>query len=348
MIDIGKSITSIDREEWERLSGCDFVEQSYDWYRVIEESRLRDMHYVFVREPRHLQAAAYCTPANEQVFHIPIPLVEVHSPLGLTPAFFSQSSHHTRQLIEGIKRVAHDVGAWGMYILYLTEEEIRECYLGDQESFITFPLHINTYIDLPFSDFDDYLDSLPASARRSVRKTLHRAEERWHIQTRATTNFVQWKYRVHELQKYVCDQYGSTRWLLPLSFYDALETHLKDRAELLLCMKDEILLACGISLNSPVISQHKFSGVHPDYRKYQAYFLLYYEGIRRAIERNQKRIYFGTSNYEFKKKIGCRRENRYGLILMNTALHNGVLKIFVTLRHLLTKPQHFREDTPTH
>ena len=92
-------------------------------------------------------------------------------------------------------------------------------------------------------------------------------------------------------------------------FYEELQANFKTGAELVFFFKEQIPLAFALSLNTPRMVQYKFVGIDPVYREYEAYFLIYYLGIRKAIERKQKKIYFGPSTYEFKEKIGCKRES---------------------------------------
>jgi hypothetical protein len=90
----------------------------------------------------------------------------------------------------------------------------------------------------------------------------------------------------------------------------------------------------GLSLNSDVLSLHKAAGTDPRYRKYQAYFLLYYRGIERAIQKKQKRIYFGATTYEFKEKIGCKRENLFGLTRFKNPALNLLVRSYTVVSRL--------------
>jgi lipid II:glycine glycyltransferase (peptidoglycan interpeptide bridge formation enzyme) len=104
-----------------------------------------------------------------------------------------------------------------------------------------------------------------------------------------------------------------------------------------LCFKDDVPIASGLSFHSSTVTLCKFVGIDPQYREYQAYFLMYYELIKKALERNQKRIYFGPSTYEFKQKIGCKKENRYGFVKLKNPLLHYVLKSFLTTSKLSGK-----------
>ena len=335
-VQTSSTIQDITEHEWMSLVGSDSIEQSYRWFRAVEDSRIRDMAYVFIREKGLLKAAACGFCDIFKVYGVTIPFLEVGSPLGMSACFFSSTSQHTTALLKALTQIQRSRKCRGMMIMDLSEQQVAGLnqYM---RGFVHCPPYDNTYIDLPFSDFDEYLESLPSKARRSVRITINRAEKKWNLKVVSTHEFSRWKEVAHRLQGYVCEEHHNFRWHLPLTFYDALETHLKDDAELLLFFKDQIPIVYGLALNSPESCQYKFVGIDPAYRHYHAYFLLYYEGIRRAIERNQSRIYFGTSNYEFKEKIGCKRESLYGFLKLRNPVLNAMMQCYVAGMKIMGK-----------
>jgi predicted N-acyltransferase len=320
------TITDVERKEWENLVGTKDIERSYSWYKTIEVSGMRDMHYLFLREKGHLVAAVCCFPFKEKMY-VEMPFLEIRSPLGTNLAFYSQTSEQAHFLLGGLEKIRKEVKASGLMIMDMKKEELTSLK-SEIEGFTGFQVDDNTYMDLNFSDFEDYLGFLDGKSRRSVRITLNRAEKLG-ITCVFSHDFLRWKDTARRLQKYLCDHFNDYRWYLSEEFFSALEMNLKDEAELVLFFKDDIPLVFGLSLNSPGICQYKFTGIDPKYRDYQAYFLVYYEGIRRAIEKRQKRIYFGPSTYEFKDKIGCKREGVFGLASLRNPFLNIVLKTYV-------------------
>jgi len=332
-IQTSRTIKGVTQAEWRTLVDTVSAEQSFGWMRAVEESHVRDMHYVFLREKANVTAAACCFPHVEELFGISMPFLEIRCPLGSSNAFFSTSPQQTELLLEGIDAIQRECNTKGVLLLDLKQSEY-EGLLPQLEGFSSVRLDDNTYIDLQFSDFDEYLHSLRTSARISIKRTINRAQKRG-VTSFFTSDFSRWKQVVHRLQGYTCEQHHNYRWHLPPCFYEALETNVQEEAELVLFFKDDIPLAFALSLNTPRVAQYKFVGVDPRYRKYDAYFLIYYEGIQRALQRNQERIYFGPSTYEFKKKIGCTRESLFGLVkashpLVNLLLHL-VLKGFTMM-----------------
>ena len=47
---ITDTIRDINEEEWNTLIDTDYIEQSHAWYRAVEDSHMRTMYYIFVRE----------------------------------------------------------------------------------------------------------------------------------------------------------------------------------------------------------------------------------------------------------------------------------------------------------
>jgi predicted N-acyltransferase len=335
-IQISTTIRDVDEDEWTSLVESDSIEQSYAWFRVVEDSHIRNMNYLFLREKGLLKAAACWFSDTFKTYGLNIPLLEVGSPLGMSTSFFSHSGQHTRTLLDILSQMQHTQKAAGMMIIDLQESEAS--YLQQYlRGYTSLPPYENTYIDLHFSDFDEYLRSLPSKNRRSVKITINRAEKKWNLKTAVIHEFSQWKEVAHRLQGYVCAEHHNFRWHLPLAFYDALETHLRDAAEIMVIFKDDIPLVFALSLNTPTTCRYKFVGIDPDYRQYHAYFLLYYEAIKRAIEKNQKRIYFGTSNYTFKEKIGCVREPLYGFLTFSNPLLNFMARWYVKGMEIMNK-----------
>lgn len=323
-MEITNTIQDIGEIEWNNLVGTDKIEQSYNWYKTVEESGMKKMHYITLKEGKTLKAAACCHVYTRKVYTAEISFLEVGSPLGAATVLFAKTPQEMRMLFEGLEVVQDRENTKGLLILDLEKKQF-DAVKNEMKGFTEIPMPENTYIDLNFKDFDDYLSSLDGKARRSVRITLNKAK-RLNIKPMVTNEFCRWRKVAHRLQGYTCEDHKDYSRHLPEQFYCAFERNLKDNAELLFFFKEGIPLAFVLTLHTPEVAHYKFPGVDPKYRQYHAYFLLYYEGIRRAIEKNQKRIYFGITSYAFKEKIGCKRERLYGLVKMRNPLLQMGLK----------------------
>ncbi|MGD2251009.1 MAG: GNAT family N-acetyltransferase [Candidatus Methanofastidiosia archaeon] len=312
------------QKEWDFLVNPKSVEQSSAWITTVEDSGVLDMQYIFLRDNNTLTGGACCHVLN-RFNGITIPFIEVGAPLGSWCSFFSFHREHTGLLLKGIEQVRTQKKAWGTVILDLREDEYTQ-YKEQFTRFYEFLMPDTTYIDLEFSDFDDYLDSLSSRSRRSMRNTLRKAEK-WGITTVYTSKLAHWGSTASRLQGYTYKQHGETGVHLPPVFYEKLET-MKGTVELVLYFKGSTPLVCALVLNTPDMCEYTFPGIDPKYAKYQAYFLLYYHGIKRALKKNKKRIYFGPTAYSFKEKIGCTREKLFGVVKMKNSLLNLGLKSY--------------------
>lgn len=321
------SIKDIDEKEWEILVGIHSAEQSHQWFRTIEDSGMVDMHYVFLKENGTLAAAACCFVFTKKILNFELPFLEVGSPLGTSHAFFYKTPNHTDMLLKGLEQIRKKEKAKGLVISNLDEGFNTRQLKG----FSTLPLLDDTYIDLNFKNFDEYLSFLPYKARGSVKDTLKRTEKLG-VRTVFTNEFTKWMDVARTLQGYLCEKFNDYGWYLTEKFYQSLETHFKDTTELLLFFKDDIPLASIVALNLPDVAHYRFAGADPHYKKYQGYFLIYYQGIKRAIEKKQKRIYFGLTTYEFKEKIGCKRKPLFELVRVENPLFNVALKPYAAFR----------------
>ena len=333
-MEITDTIRAVTEKEWITLVGTDFIERSHAWYRTVEDSRMRRMYYILVRENNTLVGGACCFPYTEKMY-IEVPFLEVRSPLGTSRAFFSKTSDHAIKLLEGLDQIQKKEKTKGFLILDLKENEFISVK-NQAKKFTGFQISDNTYLNLNFKDFDDYLTSLEEDAWRSARMTLNRAK-RWKIQTVFTNDISTWKEPARRLQQYTCEEHQDTRLFLTEQFYDALEKNMKENVEVLLFMKNDIPIVFALSLNTPETAIYKFMGLDPAYKKYQAYFLIYYEGIKRALEKKQKKIYFGPTTYEFKEKIGCKREELFGLVKMGNPFMDMALKSYLVVNRLKGK-----------
>ncbi len=323
-MEITSTIQDANEKEWNALAGTDLPGKNYRWFKTIEESGMRDMSYVLIKESQKLVAAAACYTYPQNIYGIRTNIIKGGCPLGSARTFFCETAEHANLLLEGLTRIKNQNHARGIWVTDFRKNEFQtfQDYFHGYIPFLQFkPL----YIDLKFDAFDDYLQSLRSSDRRSIKKTLNRAEKRWNIKEVVTTEFSTWKDVVYNLQRLTCEEHNDFRVLLNTEFYDALEKNFKDHAELRLFFKDDIPLAFGLVLNSSTISLHDYAGVTPKYKKYQAYFLLYYHGIKKAIERGQNRIYFGGTTRSFKKKIGCTAEPLLGFASAGNSLLNAAL-----------------------
>jgi predicted N-acyltransferase len=209
-IEITDTIEDMNEKEWNTFVGPEYIERSHAWYRNVEDSGARRMHYIFLRENGRLAAAACSYEYRERLHSLEIPFLEVKSPLGFSRAFFSRSPEHTAMLIRALAQIRKKEEAIAQSIFCLKKDEFNSSR-SQVKGFVGLPMNDNTCIDLHFTDFEDYLNSLDAKARRSVRINLNKAQKS-NVKPLFTSEFSQWKAVAHRLQKYIGEQYNDYRW----------------------------------------------------------------------------------------------------------------------------------------
>jgi hypothetical protein len=103
-VEITHTIRDITNQEWESVAGTTYIERSYAWFKTVEDSGMRDMRYILLREHNTLTAAACCFPYTEKKY-VTIPFLEVRSPLGTSTAFFCKTPQQARTLVAGLKEI---------------------------------------------------------------------------------------------------------------------------------------------------------------------------------------------------------------------------------------------------
>lgn len=335
-MEILKTISDIGKHQWDNLITIKNPEASYEWFKAVEDSKMRTLYYVTLWEQKDLVAACCCYLFEEEEFFLRIPFLRCRTPLSTLAGFFSPSPQYTDRLLQGVDEIQNTINTSGMLITSFPPDDFYTLapFMSEYTPFYQASI---SHLDLPYKDFDEYLGSLRRSHRRSIRKTMNRAEKRWQINHVLTSNLSQWKHVAHRLQGLTCAEHNDFNMHLSEKFYESLEKTMKDKAELSLFLKDDIPLVVGLCLNTEEIAVHKFAGIDPKYRQYQAYFLLYYEGIRKAIERNQSRICFGTTTYQFKEKIGCEFTPLRGFGKMKNPFLQTLLGMYFKLFRPLTQ-----------
>jgi predicted N-acyltransferase len=322
-IHIVDSVRAAGEREWQEIVGPTHLDQSYGWFRTVEDSGMQKTNYVLVKDGSRLRAAACATLIRLRGYGTVIPCLTVASPLTVTPAFFSRTREETGWLLKGLRRLQRRENARGFFIL------VREPRSKDAPRIrgsVTVPLEPVVRLDLGFSSFDEYLSSLPRNPKKSIKATLSKAR-RYGLRIVVTNEFSRWKETARRLQGFVCEQHQDWTWHLTGAFYEALETHLRDKVDLILVLKDDTPLAVFVLTRSPEAYQLRFAGIDPRYHEHHAYFFGCYETIRMTIERGARELSLGLTTYEYKEKIGGVRVPQFALGKMNSPMLDALLRI---------------------
>jgi len=162
------------------------------------------------------------------------------------------------------------------------------------------------YLDIKWNTFEEYLNSLKFTTRKSIRREIRKCRENGVIIEEA--KLADLAIKVSELNRNLCLKYNPNwnRFLDPL-FFRLLSTHSKEKIKLLIAKKNSEVIGFSLSMHEDSILD--VIGVGFDYNMQTktdfSYFNLgYYVPIRWAIENDVKRIYYRCSMEKIKLDRG--------------------------------------------
>ncbi len=213
-------------------------------------------------------------------------------------------------LIDGLETEAEATGAHLMAVKDV----------GDSEASWADPvLHSRRYariaslpiavLDLPFSDVEQYLQSLTASTRRNLRQK---------IRASATAVSFEETSSASGLVDEIAQLYQSTRANSKAAYgeFDDLSPEYVQKvvedvegATLLLGRVDGNLASFALILTrGDTAFAHQLGMRYPVARANNLYFLNWIETVRYCIDRGISRLEFGQTSYPIKLRLGCRLE----------------------------------------
>lgn len=329
--EIVESISKIDKNMWEELVENNFPETRYEWCKTVEESGNNNLRYVLAFERNKLIGVAICEIVKEKLFRfgISLKIIEVSSPLSNFEGFIIKDEKAILPIIKEIENLVSKEKLMGISFMNL-RENMKKKIEKSLKGYHGIRLSPNTFIDINWDNFEEYLSSLKSGARRGIRNTLRR-KDRYKLRIEHTKEFKKFSEQLYQLQKKVCDFHRDYKYLLPSKFYESLEKNFKDNSEVTICFKNEKILGFVLSLMDEEKIVYKFCGLDPKYKKYQAYFLFYIDGIKRAIKNKKKRIYFGKTTYGVKTERGCTKENLYAFLKARNSVLNKLASLYFKL-----------------
>lgn len=180
--------------------------------------------------------------------------------------------------------------------------ETAEC----ESSFLFY----DNRIDLEdYESFDDYLFSFRRTTRRAFQRDMRRTEEAG-VEFQFLPSFHEHKETLADLYSKTYAKYGNSFYRHPSYFWNALQTHLGDRAEAIVAKKDGAMLGFSILLHNERRGEmytYRIGRQADDSCDGIPYYfgLSFYGPIQRAIERNYRRIWLGPASYEAKNVRGA-------------------------------------------
>jgi predicted N-acyltransferase len=225
-----------------------------------------------------------------------------------------------------------------LFSSFLFVSEFDELLMKNLEhlNYMKFPNIVTFYLDLSWSNFDDYLNSLKPGMRKKIRREIKKCSDNGVTikEEHITENIAD---KLSELEAIVSSKYDPTsNNKLPSSFFLTLQKYAKDKIRLFVARKNDEVIGFSLLLQHKELLDVYMYG--SDYtaqtNTFFTYFnLAYYKPIQLAIDEKIKKIYFRYLNEKVRLDRGCRPEQTYSFIKchnvllqpsMNTLLKNSL------------------------
>jgi predicted N-acyltransferase len=182
-------------------------------------------------------------------------------------------------------------------------------------------------LDLSARTLDDYLDDLPEKTGSYLRRKM-RAASKVRIEYRASTEGVE--QRLYELLENTLQQskvdHGDFEKLHP-AYFSQVVHGLGERAKLMLCWRDDVLLSFQLFLVGRDRVLAKQIGMkYPEARELNLYFVNWLKLVEFAIEHRIPAVEMGATTYHTKLLFGGYLDRRYLHYRFRGGVANRILK----------------------
>jgi hypothetical protein len=187
-------------------------------------------------------------------------------------------------------------------------------------------------LELPFKCETDYIASLSANNRSTLRRKLKGAGEVRVELVRSIAGLEDEIFALYESTRaHSRFDYGDFEQLSPEYFKRVME-NLGDRAACILCWVDGRLLAFKLLFIEPGRVIDKFFGMrYPEGRQHNLFFVSWMRAIQFCIEHGITRYQSGQTAYEQKVRLGSRLDNLSVYFRHRGRVSNRIFKTFAPL-----------------
>ena len=218
-----------------------------------------------------------------------------------------------------------------LFSSFLFVSELDELLMENLENlnYTKFPNIVTFYLDVNWSSFEEYLNSLKPGMRKKIKREIKKCSDNGvTIEEEPITENIADK--LSELEAIVSSKYDPTsNNKLPNSFFMTLQKYAKDKTRLFVARKNDAVIGFSLLLqHKEVIDIYMYgSDYAAQTNTFFTYFnLAYYTPIQLAIDEKIKKIYFRYLNEKVRLDRGCRPEQTYSFI----KCHNVFLQPLMT------------------
>jgi predicted N-acyltransferase len=313
------TIYDVDEGSWDKIAGG-HPQLSHAWQRVLEASAPSYRpRYVLLFDDSNLVASAICP--GVQSWQLSSAWARRLMDWGTLFNSSPSSSLHTGLVIRDYN---HPASAFDALLDALQDDGRRRQRLFhaltnvnpllppslDQlvsHGFQAHRLLDGNYMSNRWTSFEDYCNSLEGKHRREIRSYQRRARQLG-VTVRRSREFAAHGEMLYRLLLNIHRHHNSPNVPPSVgpSIFDALQREQPLGTELILVsIDDQVLAFCLCQIGNGIITLGSISGL--DYkrsRKTYAYFLLYYEVIKAAIDYGCSGVYAGLETYGIKSRLG--------------------------------------------
>jgi predicted N-acyltransferase len=337
------------KESIDQISDDSFF--TYGWFKTLESfGRLPEPSYLTVNIKGRTIAIAPCFIDKIDDFFTWGPnilpflhrIMSISQRLGLfrrnvllcySPACFrskvlSASKYSDKRILSLISKKIDDICKKQkvLFSSFLFVSEFDELLVKNLESlnYTKYPNVVTYFLDVNWSSFDDYLESINHHVRKNIRREIKKSLENGVIiKEEVISGDIAEK--LSELQANLSTKYNpAANNKLDQSFFMKLQKYARDKTRLFVARKNDEVVGFSLSLHHKDVLDVYMCGFNyaAQTNTFFTYFnLVYYKPIQLAIDEKIKKIYFRISSDYVKLNRGCRPEQTYSFI----KCHNIVL-----------------------
>lgn len=206
--------------------------------------------------------------------------------------------------------------------------------------YLKFPTITTYYLDLHWSNFNEYLKSLKRKTQKQIKHEIKKFETTQMVLTQR--NFEEFSQIFSDLVANLSSKYVGTKQESRLtSLFIMLNKYAQDKAKLFIAKKDNKMVGFSLALRHNDVLDMWIVGFDYEIQvktDFTYFNLCYYLPIEWAINEGIKKIYFRWKAEEVKIKRGCLPEENYVFIkchnyflsiLINSAIRSKIYSYFI-------------------
>jgi predicted N-acyltransferase len=232
-----------------------------------------------------------CTETGAPGFHAGVPATRRPALLALLLQGFELYADSQRCALRGVKDIPE------------TQEDVLRGVF-DEAGFAATPGLPTAWLDVDFTSLDEYLGRLSAGTRKDMRRKL-KSEQ--HIRVEMRTDFADLLPRVMTLYMETRDRSDLQFEVLTSGYFRGVLDNLPGRSLCFFYYAGETLLAANILVHSKDRLIDKFFCMAAaEGRKYNLYYLSWFNNLRYCLEQGIGRYQSGQAHYENKLRLGSK------------------------------------------